>query len=131
MNTVEEDNFEHDSGDYHGHHHHYKHHSHSHHHHDDYQHSTWEEDTPLYEYYGEIERKKGLALFVDLLKSLKASGQVKLSDHQILITDDIGFSITHEETWDETEKLTLEIEWSPEGEANELPEEEQPIPEIS
>lgn len=47
------------------------------------------------------------------MEKLQENGVVKLSDHQVTLADEVGFSITHEETWDETEKLTLELEWYP------------------
>ena len=124
MHNVDQDNHRHGPKPPHrgqrGAHHHAYHKHHGHHHHSDYEEE--ENETALFEFYGELEQKEGLNLLIDLLKTLKNNGQVNLSDHQVSITDDIGFSITHEETWDETEKLTLEIEWTPENDDSSGPE---------
>ena len=98
------------------------------------EHEAYEDDTPLYEYYGELEPKEGLNLLLSVLKTLKRNGEVKLSDHTVAITDEVGFSIKHEETWDDTEKLSLEIEWYPNDvETNSSEEEEQDdaLPEVT
>ncbi len=111
--------------DYHEEHHRHgggcHHHSHHRNHHD---HDSVDENEALYEYYGELEQKEGLKLLMDVLEKLQANGVVKLSDHQVSITDEVGFSITHEETWDDTEKLTLEIEWYPVEDETSVAEEE-------
>ena len=93
-------------------------HHHSHHH--DHQDTYEEDEEALYEYYGELDKKEGLKLLMDILEKLQTNDAVKLSDHQISIGEDIGFSIRHEETWDDTEKLTLEIEWYPTQDENSL-----------
>lgn len=128
----------HRHGHRHGHHHGHRHghgHRHEHHHaHDHEEHDEYEEeyDEALYEYYGELERKVGLKLFSNLIKTLKKDGTAKLDEHQLSIVEEAGFSITHEETWDGTEKLTLEIEWYPQADESDEGEnadvEEQSLP---
>ncbi len=119
----------------HGHkHHHRPNHGHRN---EDHANEHKEYDESLYEYYGELEREVGLKLLGDLVKSLRKKGTVKLSDHQLSITDEADFSITHGETEDGTEKLTLEVEWYPDTDENsdadfdDDDEEEQSLPIIN
>ena len=97
------------------------HRSHHHDHHDNFE----EDEEALYNYYGELDQNEGLKLLADVLEKLQVNGEVKLSDHQVSIGEDVGFSIRHEETWDETEKLTLEIEWYPVQDEDSLHEEHE------
>lgn len=110
-------------------------HSHHHHAHDHEESEDEEQGDSLYEYYGELEREVGFKLLSDLVKTLKKNATANLSDHQLSITDDAYFSIKHAETWDETEKLTLEIEWYPahdeSGEEDDEEDEEQALPTIN
>jgi len=116
--------------DYHEQHHRHSGGCHNHSHHHDHTEYVEDGEDALYEYYGELDQKEGLKLLMDVLEKLQTNGSVKLSDHQVSISEDIGFSITHEETWDETEKLTLEIEWYPTQEEHSLAEtEEEDTPE--
>ncbi len=75
--------------------------------------------------------QNGTELFAEIVTTLKEKAELKQSGHLVKPVEDNTFSIWHVSTADETQMLTLEIEWYNEMEEDNTDEAQQEIPEIT